>query len=167
MNSAHVHDQLRERNYKDSESFKDYSIVVSGLAKLVALEELAFIKYIVRGITDVGRNIIISYGASSIDELKVRIETYERMKSAMNEATPSTLRVFTRTNSATVKREGESSSADAAQKRQPKKSFLCYNCKTIGYLSEQNAMRSDISQISVRRLRKQVRCVCLTKACRT
>lgn len=128
--------ELRARKKLYSESIKDYLIAMTGLARLISLDDSALIEYIICGIIDDERNKVVLYGANTLDELKARIETYERMKEAMKEARrpgiPSTVRVLNKANSASTesKQGSEKPFADSASKGHTKKPFMCYNCNS-------------------------------------
>ncbi|XP_046141945.1 uncharacterized protein LOC123987838 [Osmia bicornis bicornis] len=79
-NSAQIHKMLSERKLAVHESVQEYYLTMKELASRGSVEEEALIQYIVDGVTDDTPNKFILFAATTLEELKKRLETYEELR---------------------------------------------------------------------------------------
>lgn len=136
QNSAHVHEELRNRKKKAEESFKDYMYSMVAIAKRIHLEDVATIEYIIQGIQDDERNKIVLYGANTISELKQRFDTYGRIVDTMKKKKLEQRIPEKRFFPGKYKSVKTTSNADEKQpKKEGNSQIICYNCNEVGHLS--------------------------------
>ncbi|KYB28419.1 hypothetical protein TcasGA2_TC032556 [Tribolium castaneum] len=133
INSAELHQQLRERKMKKSESAYEYFLLMKELASRGNIEEEAVVHYIVEGILDDSENKLMLYEASSYDQLRIKLEVYEKFKRSKNLKIAGSSRGEYR-----GVKEKPKTSAFAEDKKHlgpiPRK---CFNCSLIGHVAAQ------------------------------
>ncbi|XP_037927320.1 uncharacterized protein LOC119667324 [Teleopsis dalmanni] len=77
--SIEVHNQLRERKKKDSESAHEYILHMRNIGATGSVEQKSVIQYIVDGIKGRPENKMTLYAAKNYLELEEQIEIYERI----------------------------------------------------------------------------------------
>lgn len=77
VNSALVHEQLRDSKKKKNESYREFCYRMIEMAAPAKIETAAVITYIVNGINDTMTNKMFLYSAISLNDLKEKIRVYE------------------------------------------------------------------------------------------
>lgn len=114
LNSAEIHNQLIKRKKKVDESYQDYILIMTNIGRQGSLEDEAIIQYITDGIQDSEVNKTVLYTAKTLQELKVNMEIYTRMKK----------------NTKTYESKVTNRRTDT------EKSERCYNCGKNGHKSK-------------------------------
>ncbi|KAJ3661337.1 hypothetical protein Zmor_005736 [Zophobas morio] len=80
INSAKLHQILRERSLRKDEDVHEYFLSMRELASRGNVEVEALIQYIIDGINDSLTNKVVLYGASTLHEFKKKLEIYETIR---------------------------------------------------------------------------------------
>ncbi|XP_050546080.1 uncharacterized protein LOC126908211 [Daktulosphaira vitifoliae] len=109
------------------------------IAQLGNIEEDSLIDYIIAGIRDLELNKMILYGATSIDELKLKLELYEKMKLNVRQIQSQSANINRCYNCGT-KGHRSSSCPDAS------KGFKCFLCQEFGHKASSCSYRPSTSR---------------------
>lgn len=146
VSSIEVHNQLRERKKKDSESVHEYVLHMRSIGSAGAVDEKSIIQYIADGIRGRPENKLTLYGARNYAELRENIEVYERINKTK----------YTRTNynkNVEQKREHCFNCGSTEHKRREcTERQKCFRCNLPGHMSRQ------CTNEQVDRATKQVNC---------
>lgn len=122
INSAQLHEMLRQRKMKADESVHQYYLIMKELASRGRIEDEALIQYIIDGIPDSTTNKIVLYEAKTLVELKEKMNTYSKIRSKQSNYGMKNRQTFTAKpevkKETEVKREG---------------GLVCYNCNERGH----------------------------------
>ncbi|XP_050540370.1 uncharacterized protein LOC126905012 [Daktulosphaira vitifoliae] len=165
MNTAAIHRSLSERFKKIDESYQQYVFKMKQIAQLGNIEEDSLIDYIIAGIRDLEVNKMILYGATSIDELKLKLELYEKMKlnvrantkSNINFSEKKYLNELPNASFKSYKHEGQSANINRCYNCGAKghrssscpdasKGFKCFLCQEFGHKASSCSYRPSTSQ---------------------
>lgn len=137
LSSADVHIKLASRNKKESESLKDYFLEMRELGATGHVDDLAIIKYTINGIADQEVNKFILYGATSVEEFKIKLSLYEELKakvtsvSSEKAGTGSSERRRHNTRCFNCGKMGH----EAARCRKKEDGPKCFNCGEHGHMA--------------------------------
>ena len=124
INSAKLHQILRERSLRKDEDVHEYFLSMRELASRGNVEVEALIQYIIDGINDSLTNKVVLYGASTLHEFKKKLEIYETIRT---KTTPPVTKV-----NRSVMPTGQRSTSAEGNKSSPRK---CYNCNLSGHIA--------------------------------
>lgn len=109
-----IHDKLTKRKKTTTESYLEYFYEMKRIGK-GKMDEKSMIQYIVNGIPDSSLGKVMLYDATSLESLKIKLKTYETMKSQRE--------VSTRYKPSDKKQNNQSSSEAMTSNGK-----RCYNC---------------------------------------
>ena len=82
LSSIEIHRLLAKRNKKSNESFREYLYSLMEIAKPIKLDDESLIEYFINGIADSRQNKSVLFQARNIEDLKVQMKTYEKIRFA-------------------------------------------------------------------------------------
>lgn len=128
VNSATIHAQLTQRKRSAGENNRQYLYAMQEIAKQGKIEDVAVIQYVIDGIPDTECNKAILYDATTIAELKRKLELYDRMKAK------TTQKQATITQPEQVRKGTEKTLSTSAASR-PRGKRGCYNCGSTEHMA--------------------------------
>lgn len=132
VSSVDVHEALRKRKKRSTETFLEFIYAMQAIACKGGVDERSTCEYIVRGIEDDPRNKVCLLGVSTIAELKIQLKKYELLKSQLG---PTYSHPTRSSHESNMKRTIEDPSKQQQQQQVPKK-YRCYRCQQYGHLAK-------------------------------
>lgn len=123
LHSAELHQLLKKRKIKKSESVQAYFLAMKEIAARGEIEDEALFYYVIEGIEDKPANKSVLYGAKDMKQFKDKLKIYDRMRVTtlnLNKATNQVVAKQVKTNEDT----------------------RCYNCGTKGHRSTDCSSKS-------------------------
>lgn len=125
LSSTKLHSMLAKRKIKDSESVQEYFLVMRELASRGKIECEALIEHVIEGLGDDPNNKAILYDAQNLDEFKIKLKTYEKIRNSNMKS-----------NSQLSKKKDvptDDKKTDSAKNRTTR----CFNCGKSGHISRE------------------------------
>lgn len=134
MTSADIHRQLSCRTKKSEESFQQYLLIMKEMGAHGNVKEDAIMDYIIAGLPDTEVNKAILYGATTLKELKTKLELYAKMKARMQVDDISRINYNSTTSHGPTKASGRydnnrTSSISIGMNK-------CFNCGVSGHVAK-------------------------------
>ncbi|XP_055713261.1 uncharacterized protein LOC129807792 [Phlebotomus papatasi] len=123
LSSLDVHRRMTNRKKKADEKFLDFVYEMQRLGRMGSLDEATICEYICDGIDDNVQSKAQLYGAKTVEELKSRIEVYEKLQLKLKDAEKKD------DNPKNVASRSQNSRGEA------QKTIICYNCGDAGHKS--------------------------------
>ena len=127
-NSADLHELLRKRRKKETETIQEYFFSMRELGNVGKIEDAALMQYIINGLNDRPENKLILYGCKNLREFRDKLKIYEKVKN--DSVRPKYNSDKTKVNKKPddyFERKGHNSSQNIKH---------CYNCGNKGHLSK-------------------------------
>ncbi|GFV16509.1 transposon Tf2-6 polyprotein [Trichonephila clavipes] len=80
INSALLHELLRNRKIRDCETASEYFFKMKELCNSVKIDDSALVHYVIKGINDRQENKIILYGCNNLAQFKEKLKIYDAIK---------------------------------------------------------------------------------------
>ncbi|KAK9721684.1 hypothetical protein QE152_g20762 [Popillia japonica] len=80
INSVKLHQTLRTRQIKKSESAQEYLLVVKDIASRGSIDDESLIQYVINGIAYDDLNKIVLYGSRNLNEFNSKLKYYEKLQ---------------------------------------------------------------------------------------
>lgn len=116
---------LKSRIIKPGESVRHYVIVMQEIASHADIPEATLIEYIIDGVNDKSNRIAVLLGARTLQDFKMMLDRYEKMRSKANEQKAAVSMVPPRTTAAPAVK----TPAVATQENV----IRCFNCSKFGH----------------------------------
>lgn len=133
ISSAEVHDLLRNRKKTAEESFIEYFYRMKQIANKGKVDEESVVSYIIAGIPDDPQNKVVLYDATTIEELKSKLKTYQNFKDAKTATKSTSKGSYPHFQRKDVNRQGGSTER-------------CKNCGATSHVSQNCPHRSKGSR---------------------
>lgn len=82
--SAEIHKLMQSKKKKSDENLREYALRMLEIGVSNRIDEQSVIQYVIDGIDDDQSNKIILYGAKTYDQLKLKMDDYEKFKSSFS-----------------------------------------------------------------------------------
>lgn len=122
VSSSRLHAMLAKRNIKESESVQEYFLVMRELASRGEIEAEALMDYVIEGLGDSTSNKAVLYDAKNLDEFKIKLKTYDRIRKSNTNVKVSSVK---------KKEVTDDKKTNFTKSKRPS----CFNCGLSGHLS--------------------------------
>lgn len=125
LSIAEAHRLLQSTKMQQGDDTGEYVLKMRELARNNNIDEKSLVEYIVEGIHDYHSNKVILYGASSIEELKIKLLAYEKFKGGLKDKNPKNKQLTdskTKDNASEPKKNMNERSSNS---KENKRCFLC------------------------------------------
>lgn len=174
MNSKIVHEQLMARSKQKNETMSQYVYAMVDIGRQGDIVGEALVGYIIDGIRDSPVNKTILYDAETLDELKIQLKKYERMKTSSQKYKSMTMQSDSVVATTTSTSSAQSSNPSAQTRN--RKCFICgktdhekkvcpnvkcFNCQEVGHKStncprKKEEAGAQVNQSVYKKLTKEV-----------
>lgn len=175
LSSGEVHKLLRSKQKKSDENMRDYTLKMREIGVSNDIDEKSVIQYIIDGIDDEQSNKIMLYGAKSYEELKVKLDDYEKYKTACgkNKEKVESSRLNNKQRSSKEQSGGKKNSSN----KEPRcylcgdtshtmkdcptkdKGAKCFKCSEFGHKASDNICKKNDSKTDAKTDGKKIMCI--------
>lgn len=124
--SAEIHKLMQSRKKKSDENLRDYALRMLEIGVSNGIDEQSVIQYVIDGIDDDHSSKVLLYGAKTYDELKIKMEDYEKYKTASKKKDES--------NKQTSSGKQKSNEKSISKKKSENKENRCFSCGDSSHL---------------------------------
>lgn len=124
--SAEIHKMLQSKKKKNDESLRDYALRMLEIGVSNNVDEQSVIQYIIDGIDDEQSHKVLLYGAKSYDELKIKMDDYEKYKATISKKKDDSYKQ--------ASGKSKPNEKSMSKKKSENKENRCYSCGDSSHL---------------------------------